>query len=331
MNTGELSSITYREPGDLGASGSTAHKMTRTDMSKQPVKPHNLIQCRQICPGIQEIIMCSRKRNLVTTLLVLFTCTTAVADQSVNEAPWNGKQAAVSLTYDDTLNVHLDNVIPVLNELHLRGTFYITGSFKPLEARLQEWRSISQQGHELGNHTLFHPCIAQGKGREWVAPEQDLSQWSFQRYTGNLTVNSLLLSAIDEKSNRSFAYPCGDTTVEGKTYIPFIQQNFSGARAVGGEPVAFSDVDLMNIPSYMVSGDTAEAMINKAKQALKNKGWLVFLFHGVGGEHALDVDLKQHQKLVQYLAKNQQDFWVAPVVDISEFVKSKSLSPKTVQ
>jgi peptidoglycan/xylan/chitin deacetylase (PgdA/CDA1 family) len=39
--------------------------------------------------------------------------------------PWNNKQAAVVLTYDDGLNINLTNVIPALDKVGLKGTFYI--------------------------------------------------------------------------------------------------------------------------------------------------------------------------------------------------------------
>lgn len=258
----------------------------------------------------------------VSSIVLIWLSCTACAGAPANKGSWNGHKSAVSLSYDDALNVHLDIVVPALNAHNLRGTFYIPGSFAPLGARIDDWRTAASQGHELGNHTLFHPCIGQGPGRDWVDPQKDLSQWSFERYTENLAANSVLLSAIDGKKLRTFAYPCGDTTVGGKSYVPFIAQNFSGARAVGGKPVAMVDVDLMNIPSYMVNGDSAEKMIAQVEQAIETNGWLVFLFHGVGGEHDINVGKEQHQKLLDYLAKHSKDLWVAPVEEVTEFVSA---------
>ena len=43
-----------------------------------------------------------------------------------SNAAWQGKKCAVVLTYDDALNVHLDNVIPLLDSLNFKGTFYLT-------------------------------------------------------------------------------------------------------------------------------------------------------------------------------------------------------------
>src|SRR5689334_8367364 len=67
---------------------------------------------------------------------------------------WNGKKASVVLTYDDALNVHLDNVIPLLDSVNLKGTFYLSGYFPGCRDRIPDWRRAAASGHELGNHTL---------------------------------------------------------------------------------------------------------------------------------------------------------------------------------
>ncbi len=62
-------------------------------------------------------------------------------------------------------------------------------------------------------------------------------------------------------------------------------------------------------------------MINLVKQAMKTHTLLVFLFHGVGGGHNLNVGLKDHSKLVHFLAEHQNDIWVAPMVDVAQHIK----------
>jgi hypothetical protein len=69
----------------------------------------------------------------------------------------NGAKAAVCLTYDDALDGHLDVAIPQLDAAGLKGTFFCTGNSPTLYSRMEEWRKAASNGHELGNHTLFHP------------------------------------------------------------------------------------------------------------------------------------------------------------------------------
>ena len=109
--------------------------------------------------------------NLILLITVMAT------GYAQNIKPWNGKKFAVALTYDDGLNVHLDNAIPALNKYGLKGTFYIPGK-STLATRMDEWREAAKKGHELGNHTIFHPCNGSSKGREWVSKEQDLDNYT---------------------------------------------------------------------------------------------------------------------------------------------------------
>ncbi|MGB1892738.1 MAG: polysaccharide deacetylase family protein, partial [Candidatus Latescibacterota bacterium] len=66
-----------------------------------------------------------------------------------------GKRGAVSLTYDDALPVHYEHVAPLLEEHGLRATFYT--NVLSLGANPEAWRQVAAQGHELGNHSIFHP------------------------------------------------------------------------------------------------------------------------------------------------------------------------------
>lgn len=50
-----------------------------------------------------------------------------ISGYSQNRSLWNNKKCAVSLTYDDAINVDLDNAIPALDSLGLKGSFYLSG------------------------------------------------------------------------------------------------------------------------------------------------------------------------------------------------------------
>lgn len=237
------------------------------------------------------------------------------------EAPWHGKQCAVSLTYDDGLNVHLDQVVPILDSLGLNGTFYLAGYFPAFRARMLEWKSVAMKGHELGNHTLFHPCIGKLPGREWVNPNYDLGNYTIQRLIDEIKMASTLLEAIDGKIKRTFAYTCGDTKIGDSSFVDNIKQNFVAARGVIGNMPKIKEIDLYNVGSYVVNGQSSEELIELVKQAMKANAWIVFLFHGVGGEHALNLSAGEHRKLLQFLKQNESDIWIAPFIDIAEHVR----------
>src|SRR5258708_30408370 len=127
------------------------------------------------------------------------------------DTSWHHKKCAVVLTYDDALNVDLDNAIPVFDSLNLKATFYLSGYSGVLNNWLNEWRAIAKKGHELGNHTLFHPCTGKRTGREFVTADYDLNNYSIRRMVDEIKMTNTLLNAIDRKTKTTFAYPCGDT------------------------------------------------------------------------------------------------------------------------
>jgi len=68
---------------------------------------------------------------------------------SAQEGDWNGRKAAVILTYDDALESHLDIVVPLLNDHGHRATFYVTGVFPGFTPNIERWRAAAADGHEL--------------------------------------------------------------------------------------------------------------------------------------------------------------------------------------
>ncbi|MBL7813953.1 MAG: polysaccharide deacetylase family protein [Saprospiraceae bacterium] len=234
---------------------------------------------------------------------------------------WQGKKCAVVLTYDDALNVHLDNAIPALDSLCFKGTFYLSGAFDGCKTRLKDWRKAAENGHELGNHTLFHPCDGSKSGRNWLTAERDMSKYSVQRMTDEIKATNVLLEAIDGQKKRTFAYTCGDMTIGDVNFMDSLRQDFVAARAVRHEMHPLSKVDLYNVDCYAINGQTGAQMIDLVKKAMDSGELLVFLFHGVGGGHGLNVDLNAHRELLHFLKQNERDIWVAPMIEVATHIK----------
>ncbi|MEO7530681.1 MAG: polysaccharide deacetylase family protein [Sediminibacterium sp.] len=261
-----------------------------------------------------------RKILFIYFLLIV----TAAAAQTPKT--WNGKQAAVVLTYDDAIDIDLDNVAPALDSIGLKGTFYIIGSSPVVSKRMNAWRKLAANGHELGNHTSFHPCDGQLPGRSFVKPDNDLSKYTLIRMTAESRLTNTLLSSIDGKSERTFAFPCGDKKIGNDYYYDAVKNDFVAARGVRGGLQQIDNVDLTDINCYSINGQNAEYMINLVKKAKETHTLLVFLFHGVGGGHNLNVDRTEHSKLLHYLKSQEKDIWVAPMVDIAKFIRAKRRS-----
>jgi peptidoglycan-N-acetylglucosamine deacetylase len=258
------------------------------------------------------------KSHLIIILLFLISSSIIHAQST---AVWNNKQCAVVLTYDDAIDVDLDNVLPALDSLKLKGTFYLIGSSPVINKRLAEWRLAARHGHELGNHSMFHPCDGRLPGRSFITPDVDLSKYTVERVVKEIRINNTLLKAIDGKDVRTFAYPCGDRKIGDVNFYDQLKNDFAGARGVTEGLQTAKQVDLTNIDCYPINGQSAEYMIGLVKKAQQTHTLLVFLFHGVGGGHNLNVGLKEHSQLLHYLKAHEKDIWIAPMVDVAEKIK----------
>jgi len=257
----------------------------------------------------------------IATLIAVLAAT--ALNSWAGDLPWNGKKAAVVLTYDDALEIDIDTVLPALRKEGFKATFYVTPSFPGFQKRVADWKALAAEGHELGNHTLFHPCEGNRKGREWVAADRDLSKWSKKRIVDDIQVTNTLLEGLDGKTERTFAYPCGDTKAGGESYVDDIRPMFVAARGVTAGLQTLDEVNLFNVNSYMAMGDTADKLTKMVDDAIAQRSLMVFLFHGVGGGHSINVDAKVHAELLAYIKAHSADIWVAPMVDVANYIKQQ--------
>lgn len=255
--------------------------------------------------------------------LVLLCAALTLTAQAADRTPWHNKKCTVCLTYDDALNVHLDKVVPLLDSLGLKATFYVSGFFPSFRNRSTEWRTVAGRGHELGNHTLFHPCAGKSPGREWVKPEYDLSTYTIRRMADEVDMANVLLRAIDGHDGRTFAYPCGDTEVGDTSYVQEIKARFLAARGVDAKMQTIDDIDPYNIGAYMINGESGDGLVSLVREAIDKNALLVFLFHGVGGEHNLNVSLAAHSQLLHFLAAHEKDIWITPMIDIAAYLRTR--------
>ncbi|CAN5734401.1 polysaccharide deacetylase family protein [soil metagenome] len=237
------------------------------------------------------------------------------------QLPWNGKKCAVVLTYDDAIVQHLQNAVPLLDSLHLKASFYITASSPGCSQHIDEWRKVAAEGHELGNHTLYHPCIGNLPGREWVKPDYDMSRYTVARMVDEIKMTNVFLEALDGKKERTFAFTCGDMLINDTPFINLVKPGFIAARSTRGQLHKINEVKLLDVDCFVVNNNTAAEMIEWVKKARETNSLLVILFHGVGGGNSLNVSLEEHRKFLVYLKQQEKDSWIAPMMTVAKYIK----------
>ena len=97
--------------------------------------------------------------NLKRLQLYLFAIIVAAVQGSFAQSSlqWpNGKQVAISLTFDDARDSQVEGGTALLDQFGVKGTFYVVPG--AVERKLEGWKRAAANGHEIGNHSLKHPC-----------------------------------------------------------------------------------------------------------------------------------------------------------------------------
>jgi peptidoglycan/xylan/chitin deacetylase (PgdA/CDA1 family) len=241
----------------------------------------------------------------LTLLFLLFGHFTVQAQDKIT---WpDHKKAVIVLTYDDALHSQLNVAIPQLDSVHLKGTFFLTGDLN--SQTIPQWRKASKKGHELANHTVFHPCLSTDDNP--MASEH----YTISRILHEIEVMNNYLFAVDGKGPRTYAYPCTETHVAGEDYVDSLRKHsiIKYAR-IGGDANAvitnFKDLDPLLVPSYGLEGKNSGAqLIDFVKKVEASGGMGILMFHGVGGDY-ITTSAQAHRELLAYLKENQKDIWI---------------------
>lgn len=260
-------------------------------------------------------------RYLCLNLLFLLTMIGEI--QAQIKWPQN-KKAAIVLTYDDGLPSQIQYVIPQLEKAGFCATFYLMGKMLK-DADIPVWREVSQKGHELGNHSVYHPCWAK-PGSKRSEPCHALQCYSLKEMLSEIELMNAFLHAIDGKTERSYAYPCGKSVVgeeEIDYSLPMLEAGLvKSARSVyGGVVNNVDEIRLEMAPVVVVNNMMkADELIPYIKEAIDKQGLCVFLFHGVGDDFHYTIDKKEHQKLIDYLQEHKEELWVDTFLNVMNHV-----------
>lgn len=238
----------------------------------------------------------------------------------------NQQIAAISLTYDDGSHEHLDHAIPDLEQHGLRGTFYIpTGKCPTWPARIDEWRAAATRGHELGNHTVYHPC---SERHNWIPKGKGLESHTLESIEAEMTEASRQLQLAANGAIQTFAYPCGEdfVTPQRVSFRHVVGRIFLASRGGGGAD-AVNDpatVDLHHTVSWGIPPEPdAQELIDYVDRTIARRGWGVLMFHGVGGGHRLNVSQETHQRVVAHIASLEQSLWCDTFANVAAYIQQR--------
>lgn len=245
----------------------------------------------------------------ITVLMALFAGFSFPAANAQRIPTWpDNNKIAISLSYDDALASQLDNAVPALNKYNFKASFYIVPNSANVQSRMAEWQALASEGHELGNHSLFHPCSASKASREWVSEEQNLDNYTAERAIREVLTANVFLQALDGKTQRTFTPPCFDTQAAGNDFIEPLKAHFVAIKGLEQ-----SERAVLWAPSAV----TGQQLIDYVKSASEKAQLINLLFHGIGADH-LSVSVAAHAQLLAYLAANKEKYYVDSYINIME-------------
>jgi hypothetical protein len=243
-------------------------------------------------------------------------------------------QSAISLSFDDGFPSHLDFVVPEMDCRGLRGTFYLAPqgdddrtSTRSWKHNLEPWLPVSKAGHEIGNHSLTHPCSLNIQ-IDWA---KNLLDMTLDEIEVDLAAAQARLSDVfPHQQHTSFAYPCYETSVgrgrDKVSYVPLVARMFAAGRKSGelrgelaNDPLY---CDLHALSSWCVERKDGATLIGLVEQALALGRWGIFTFHGIHESH-LPVGDTDFVELLDHLVRRREQVWVAPVAEVAAYITAQ--------
>lgn len=233
-----------------------------------------------------------------------------------------GIKAAVSLSFDDGRLSQVDVGTPLLDQYGVKATFVVVPS--AVEKRLDKWKKAAANGHELGNHTLYHPC----SGNFSWSKEKALENYTLKKMREELIESNRQLEHLLGIKATVFAYPCGSTYVgrgvNTRSYVPLIAELFVVGRGWLNEtPNDPSFCDFAQLTGMEMDGKDFDQILPLVENARKDGSWLVLAGHEIGESGNQTTRTEMLKKLIAYAQDPANGIWIASMGEIARYVKGQ--------
>ncbi len=244
-------------------------------------------------------------------------------NESVNKQDFSwpkGKKMALSLTFDDARLSQPVNGIPLLDKYGVKATFYISPA--SMMKRIDAWKMAVNNGHEIGNHSVLHPC----SGNFTWSRNRALEDYTLGRMMTELDSASRLIKELLGIDPVSFAYPCGQTFIgrgiNTQSYIPLIAMMFESGRGWLNEaPNDPSYCDLSQLNASELDGKSFEQVLKLIETAKAEGYWLILAGHEMNVEGNQTSQLKTIEAICKYATDPANDIWIDNVHNVATYVK----------
>lgn len=265
----------------------------------------------------------NRPLPLVILALTVLASNVLFAQPSTTPIKWpDGKQVAVSLSFDDARNSQVEKGTALLDQYGVKATFYVLPG--AVKERLEGWKKATASGHEIGSHSLNHPCT----GNFLWSRQKALEDYTVDKMRADLVESNKNIEALLGIKPEVFAYPCGQTFVgrgvNTRSYIPVVAELYLTGRGwldEGPNDPAFCD--FAQLTGMEMDGKNFEDILPLLESARKNHLWLVLAGHEMSDSGAQTTRLTMLKKLIEYAQDPANGVWLAPVGTVAKHIQQQ--------
>jgi peptidoglycan/xylan/chitin deacetylase (PgdA/CDA1 family) len=237
-----------------------------------------------------------------------------------------GKQMALSLTFDDARFSQVEKGIPLLNKYQVSGTFYVSPN--AMLARVEDWKNAVEGGHEIGNHTLVHPC----SGNFPWARHKALEDYTLEKMAQELDSASVLIHQVLGIWPNAFAYTCGQTYVgrgvDTRSYVPLVAERFeSGRNWMNEGPNDPAYCDLARLNGTELDGKSFPEVLKLIEAARDQGAWLVLAGHEMDDGGRQTSLLPTIDSICRYASDPKNGIWIDNMSIIGKYVRERQALP----
>ena len=249
-----------------------------------------------------------RKIFFLLIALTMAACSEKAVQYEAAVTPYrDGKQCAISFTYDDGMLCHYTEIAPELEKRGFRGTFWIIGANMGKDEPDYPWMNWSQvadmakRGHEMSNHTWTHPSLP-SLSAEQVANELKQCDDKLEEVTGIRPI--------------SMAYPYN---------------------AMSSEVVALCEEGRVGTRTYQVghgqaySHTTLDSMTVWLDDLLKTGGWGVTMTHGTTYGWDMWDDPSLLYQFFDVVKAQEDSVWVGTFAEVAAYIKERDAATVEVE
>jgi peptidoglycan/xylan/chitin deacetylase (PgdA/CDA1 family) len=272
---------------------------------------------------LKRNVFYQRNNSFLIILFILFPCKILLAQQGESTFAWpEGKQIAISLSFDDARASQVDAGTALLDQYGVKGTFYVVPN--SVKQRLEGWKKAVISGHEIGNHSFNHPCT----GNFPWSRQKAIENYTLKKMRNELILTNKTIMELLGVEAEVFAYPCGQTYIgrgkNTKSYVPVVSKLFLSGRGWLDEgPNAPQFCDLAQLTGMEMDGKDFDQILPLIENAKKSGAWLVLAGHEMGVSGNQTTRLSMLKKLIEYAQNPANGIWIAPVGTVAKYIKGQ--------